>query len=88
MVNGTTIPKLLIQLISTSPRSSIEWTRNSLEDACLGAMCNMAIWPRGLEALRLAGVAESKCLRDLEQVPGIHGYRAKALRCSLGALSR
>ena len=88
LLSQTTIPKLLIQLISTSPRSSIEWTRNSLEDACLGAMCNMAIWPRGLEALRLAGVAESKCLRDLEQVPGIHGYRAKALRCSLGALSR
>lgn len=83
LISQTTIPKLLIHLISTSPRSSIEWTRNSLEDACLGAMCNMAIWPRGLEALRLAGVAESKCLQDLENVPGIHGYRAKALQCSL-----
>jgi hypothetical protein len=87
LLSQTTIPKLLIQLISTSPRSSIEWTCNSLEDACLGTMCNMAIWPAGLKALQLAGVTESKCLRELERVPGIHGYRAKALRCSLGALS-
>ena len=85
LISRTGIPELVVRLIDASPRPAVEWTRDSLEDACLGAMCNMALWRESQEALRRAGA--SRCLRRLEGLPGIHGYRARAIRCGLGALS-
>jgi hypothetical protein len=85
LISRTGIPGLMVRLIDESPRPTVEWTRNLLRDACLGAMCNMAVWRESQEALRRAGA--SKCLRRLDGLPGIHGYRARAIRCGLGALS-
>ena len=85
LISRTGIPELVVRLIDASPRPAVEWTRDSLEDACLGALCNMAVWRESLEALRRAGASRS--LRRLEGLPGIHGYRARAIRCGLGAVS-
>jgi hypothetical protein len=85
LISRTDIPHLVVRFVDDSPRPIVEWTRDSTEDACLGAMCNMAVWRDSLEALRRAGA--SRRLRRLEGQPGIHGYRARAIRCGLGALS-
>ena len=85
LISRTDIPDIVVRLIDSSPRPTVEWTRDSLEDACLGAMCNMAVWRESLGALERADAA--RCLRRLEGLPGIHGYRARAIRCSLGASS-
>ncbi|KAL3776351.1 hypothetical protein ACHAW5_002453 [Stephanodiscus triporus] len=85
LISRTDIPDIVVRLIDSSPRPTVEWTRDSLEDACLGAMCNMAVWRESLGALKRADAA--RCLRRLEGLPGIHGYRARAIRCSLGASS-
>jgi len=53
----------VVRLIDASPRPAVEWTRDSLEDACLGAMCNMAVWRESLGALERADAA--RCLRRL-----------------------
>jgi hypothetical protein len=74
----------MAQYVKDSPRPIIEWTKDSLEDMCLGAMCNMAQWQSTREALWRAGAFHS--LKKLEECPGIHGYRARAIRCSLGVL--
>ena len=82
LLSHTEIPRLMAQYVKDSPRPIIEWTKDSLEDMCLGAMCNMAQWQSTRQALWLAGASQG--LKKLEECPGIHGYRARAIRCSLG----
>ena len=84
LLSQTEIPRLVMQYVKDSTHPIIEWTKDSLEDMCLGAMCNMAQWQSTREALWRAGTFQS--LKKLEECPGIHGYRARAIRCSLGAL--
>lgn len=84
LLSQTEIPRLMARYLKDSPRPIIEWTKDSLEDMCLGAMCNMAQWQSTREALWRAGAFHS--LKKLEECPGIHGYRARAIRCSLGVL--
>ncbi|KAL7442272.1 hypothetical protein ACHAXH_007804 [Discostella pseudostelligera] len=84
LLSQTEIPRLMAQYVKDSPRPIIEWTKDSLEDMCLGAMCNMAQWQSTRDALWRAGAFHS--LKKLEECPGIHGYRARAIRCSLGVL--
>ncbi len=80
----TEIPNLVERLIALSSLSMVVWTQDSFKDVCLVAMRNMAMWWESLGVLRQAGVV--RCLRRLERLPGIHGYRARAIRCSHGAL--
>mmetsp|Transcript_5090 Transcript_5090/g.9121 ORF Transcript_5090/g.9121 Transcript_5090/m.9121 type:complete len:81 (+) Transcript_5090:1261-1503(+) len=75
---------MMVQFVKDSPHKTVEWTKDSLEDICMGAMCNMAQWQSTREALKRAGAV--RCLEKIEGLPGIHGYRARAIRCSLGAL--
>jgi len=84
LVSATEIPRLMVQFVGDSPNKTLKWTKDSLEDICMGAMCNMAQSQSSREALKRAGAV--KCLEKIEGVPGIHGYRARAIRCSLGAL--
>ncbi|KAL9184122.1 hypothetical protein ACHAXT_002208 [Thalassiosira profunda] len=84
LVSRTEIPRLMVQFVRDSPRPTVKWTRDSLEDICLGALCNLAKFQASQEALKRAGAV--KGLESIEALPGIHGYRARAIRCSLGAL--
>jgi len=84
LVSATEIPRLLVQFVNDSPRTTLKWTKDSLEDLCMGAMCNMAQFQASREALKRAGAV--RCLEKIEGLPGIHGYRARAIRCSLGEL--
>ncbi|KAL7545831.1 hypothetical protein ACHAWF_009177 [Thalassiosira exigua] len=84
LISQTEIPRLMVQFVRDSPHQTVKWTKDSLEDICLGAMCNIAQWESSQEALKRAGTVE--CLESIEGLPGIHGYRARAIRCSLGAL--
>jgi len=84
VISGTEIPRMMVQFVKDSPHKTVEWTKDSLEDICMGAMCNMAQWQSTREALKRAGAV--RCLEKIEGLPGIHGYRARAIRCSLGAL--
>ena len=86
LISQTQIPHLMVQFIHGSPHKPIKWTRDSLEDICLGAMCNLAQWQSSRDALERAGAI--KYLEKIEGLPGIHGYRARAIRCSLGALPK
>lgn len=84
LLSATEVPRLVVGFVRDSPRRTVAWTKDSLEDICLGALCNLAQWPSSREALLGAGAVE--CLGKIEGLPGIHGYRARAIRCSLGAL--
>lgn len=84
LVSQTEIPRLMVQILKDSQRPIVKWTKDSLEDICLGAMCNMAQWQSSQESLKRAEALQ--CLEKIEGLPGIHGYRARAIRCSLGAL--
>ncbi len=84
LISRMEIPRLLVQYIKDSPHPTIKWTKDSLEDISLGVMCNLAHWTSSREALRHAGAVQ--CLEKIEGLAGIHGYRARAIRCSLGAL--
>ena len=86
LLSQTEIPRLMVQFVKDSPRPAIQWTKDSLEDVCLGSMCNMAQFQSTQEALRRAHAVE--CLEKIEKLPGIHGYRARAIRCSLGSLPK
>ena len=86
LISQTEIPRLMVQFVKDSPRPTVKWTKDSLEDICLGAMCNMAQWHPSQEALKRAGALE--VLEKIEGLPGIHGYRARAIRCSLGAIPK
>lgn len=84
LISMTEVPRLLVQYVRDSPYPTIKWTKDSLEDISLGVMCNLAQWTSSREALRRAGAVQS--LEKIEGLAGIHGYRARAIRCSLGAL--
>ena len=86
LLSQTEIPRLVVQFVSDSPRPVIQWSKDSLEDICLGAICNFAQWQPSQESLRKAGAL--KRLKTIEGLPGIHGYRSRAIRCSLGALPK
>lgn len=85
LISRTEIPRLVIQFVRESPHPSVKWTKDSLEDICLGIICNIARFSTR-ESLLRAGAAE--CLEKLETLPGIHGYRARAVLVSLGALPK
>mmetsp|Transcript_6838 Transcript_6838/g.11984 ORF Transcript_6838/g.11984 Transcript_6838/m.11984 type:complete len:98 (-) Transcript_6838:91-384(-) len=84
LISGTEIPRLMVQFVKDSLYTTVKWTKDSLEDICMGAMCNMAQWQSSREALKRAGAVQ--CLEKIEGLPGIHGYRVRVIRCSLGAL--
>jgi len=84
LISTTEIPRLLVHYVRDSPYPTIKWTKDSLEDISLGVICNLAQWTSSREALRRAGAVQS--LEKIEGLAGIHGYRARAIRCSLGAL--
>lgn len=84
LISQTEIPRLMVQFLKDSKRPCVKWIKDSTEDICLGAMCNMAQWQSSRESLKRAGALS--CLEKIEGLPGIHGYRARAIRCSLGAL--
>jgi hypothetical protein len=50
LISLTDIPDLMVRFVDDSPRPIVEWTRDLTEDACLGAMCNMAMWRDSSEA--------------------------------------
>mmetsp|Transcript_6627 Transcript_6627/g.10761 ORF Transcript_6627/g.10761 Transcript_6627/m.10761 type:complete len:499 (-) Transcript_6627:1185-2681(-) len=85
LVSRTEIPRLVIQFVRDSPHPTFKWTKDSLEDICLGIMCNIARFPTR-DSLVRAGAAQ--CLEKIEALPGIHGYRARAVLVSLGALPK
>ena len=85
LVARTEIPRLVVQFVRESPNPTLKWTKDSLEDICLGIMCNIARFS-SRESLLRAGTAQ--CLEKLETLPGIHGYRARAVLVSLGALPK
>ncbi|KAL7487753.1 hypothetical protein ACHAW6_013329 [Cyclotella cf. meneghiniana] len=84
LISQTEIPRLIVSFVRDSPRPTVKWTKDSLEDICLGVLCQLAQWPSSREALKRAGATKS--LEKIEGLPGIHGYRARAIRCSLGVL--
>ena len=86
LISQTEIPRLMVQFVKDSSQPTVKWTKDSLEDICLGIMCNIAQWQPSQEALRRAGALQY--LQNIESLPGIHGYRARAIRCSLGALPK
>jgi hypothetical protein len=85
LISRTAIPRLVVQFVRDSPHPAVKWTKDSLEDLCLSLMCNIARFS-SRESLRRAGAAE--CLEKIEALPGIHGYRAAAIRVSLGAMPK
>ena len=84
LVARTELPGLLVRCIRDSPRPTTRWTKDSAEDVCLGVICNLARFQPSTDALARAGAAGA--LERLESLPGIHGYRARAVRCRLGEL--
>lgn len=84
LVAGTDIPRLLVRLVRDSPAPTARWTKDSLEDLALEGMCHLAAWPASREALRRAGAG--RALEGVAGLPGVHGYRAQAIMCGLGAL--
>jgi hypothetical protein len=86
LISRTEIPRLIVQFVRDSPNPTVKWTKDSLEDLSLGILCNLARFSSSREALMRAGAVD--CLERLEGLPGIHGYRARAIRVSLGALPK
>ena len=84
LLAGTEIPRLLVQLVRNSPTPTAQWTKDSLEDLALEGMCHLAAWQASREALRRAGAG--RALEGITWLPGVHGYRAQAIMCGLGAL--
>lgn len=84
LVARTELPCLAVRCVGDSPRPTARWTKDSAEDVCLGLMCNLARFQPSTDALARAGAA--RALERLESLPGIHGYRARAVRCRLGEL--
>jgi hypothetical protein len=85
LISRTAIPRLVVQFVRDSPHPAVKWKKDSLEDICLSLMCNIARFS-SRESLRRAGAVE--CLEKIEALSGIHGYRARAIRVSLGALPK
>mmetsp|Transcript_27131 Transcript_27131/g.46126 ORF Transcript_27131/g.46126 Transcript_27131/m.46126 type:complete len:485 (-) Transcript_27131:1187-2641(-) len=85
LISRTEIPRLVVQFVGDSPHPTVKWTKDSLEDICLGIMCNIARFS-SRESLIRAGAAE--CLEKIDTLVGIHGYRARAILVSLGALPK
>ena len=81
LISRTEIPRMVVQFVRESPHPTVKWTKDSLEDICLSLMCNIARFS-SRESLMRAGAIE--CLEKIEALPGIHGYRARAIRVSLG----
>ena len=86
LISRTEIPRLIVQFVRDSPNPTVKWTKDSLEDLSLGILCNLARFSSPREALMRAGAVN--CLERIEGLPGIHGYRARAIRVSLGALPK
>ena len=84
LVARTELPGLAVRCVRDSPRPTTRWTKDSAEDVCLGVICNLARFQPSTDALARAGAA--RALERLESLPGIHGYRARAVRCRLGEL--
>ena len=80
LISRTKIPKMVVKFLRDSPNAPVRWTRDSLEDLCLCIMCNIARFS-SRESLLHAGAIE--CLEQIEALPGIHGYRARAILVSL-----
>ncbi|KAL7449798.1 hypothetical protein ACHAWC_001818 [Mediolabrus comicus] len=86
LISRTEIPRLIVQFVRDSPNPTVKWTKESLEDLSLGILCNLTRFSSPREALMRAGAVDS--LERMEGLPGIHGYRARAIRVSLGALPK
>lgn len=84
LIAGTEIPRRLVQCLQDSPTPPARWTKDALEDLALEGLCNLATWPTAREALRRAGAGPA--LEGVAGLPGVHGHRARAILCSLGAL--
>ncbi|KAL3802051.1 hypothetical protein HJC23_010807 [Cyclotella cryptica] len=65
LVSQTEIARLIVSFVRDSPRPSVKWTKDSLEDICLGILCQLAQWPSSREALKRAGATSS-----LEKIEG------------------
>jgi hypothetical protein len=86
LISRTEIPRLIVQFVRDSPNPTVKWTKESLEDLSLGILCNLARFSSSREALMRAPAVNY--LERIEGLPGIHGYRARAIRVSLGALPK
>jgi hypothetical protein len=65
VVSQTEIPRLVVTYVRDSPNPTLKWTKDSLEDICLGVVCQLAQWSSSREALIRAGAIQS-----LEKVEG------------------
>jgi hypothetical protein len=65
LISQTEIPRLIVSYVRDSPNPAVKWTKDSLEDICLGVICQLAQWPSSREALKRAGATQS-----LEKVEG------------------
>lgn len=65
VISQTEIPQLIVTCVRDSPNPAAKWTKDSLEDICLGVICQLVQWPCSREALKRAGATLS-----LERVEG------------------
>ena len=55
----TKIPQQIIKFVKDSPHPVEKWTKDSLEDICLGLLCQLVQWPDCRMKLKEVGAAES-----------------------------
>jgi hypothetical protein len=65
LISQTEIPRLIVSFVRDSPNPAVKWTKDSLEDMCLGVLCQLVQWSSSREALQRAGATLS-----LEQIEG------------------
>lgn len=65
LLSQTEIPRLIVGYVRDSTNPTVKWTKDSLEDICLGVICQLAQWPSSREELKRAGAVQS-----LEKVEG------------------
>ena len=65
LLSQTEIPRLIVGCVRDSTNPTVKWTKDSLEDICLGVICQLAQWPSSRDELKRAGAVQS-----LEKVEG------------------
>lgn len=81
LVARTEIPRVVVECVRSSPRPTVEWTKDSTEEMALQVMCNMAQWPECNAVLRGGGGIEA--VEPIIGVGGIHDFRATMIKYSL-----
>ena len=85
LIAQTTIPSLAGSCIQNSPNPLCKWTRDSLEDMCLGFLVCLVQSSEAIRILKKSHKGLISSLKNIAGEPGIHGMRASLVSNQLAS---